>query len=123
MRPALAEIVGEGRTKIQGALQRLEAVSKSLALQGCFEKPLRLFDAGPVQIKMLDPIFHEEGDRPLTREWRLRRRSSCSASSTRSGVLQRVNWPGTRRWCNSCRARSKISGGRLGSRRGNGCDS
>ncbi|CAE7758442.1 NOP14 [Symbiodinium necroappetens] len=67
VRPALAEIVGEGRTKIQGALQRLEAVSKSLALQGCFEKTLRLFDAGPVQIKMLDPIFHEEGDRPLTR--------------------------------------------------------
>ena len=30
-------------------------------------KALKLFDEGAVQIKMLDPIFHEEGDRPLKR--------------------------------------------------------
>ena len=65
VQPAMARIFGEARTKVHGALQKLEAVSRSLALQGC--KPLRLFDVGAVQIKMLDPIFHEEGDRPLKR--------------------------------------------------------
>ena len=65
LRPAMVRIVGEGRDKVRTALQCLESVSKSLALQGC--KPLRMFDAGAVQIKMLDPIFHEEGDRPLKR--------------------------------------------------------
>eukprot|EP00434_Breviolum_minutum_P011972 symbB.v1.2.010556.t1/scaffold694.1/size172116/19 len=44
----------------------VQAINEAVAMTDGL-KPLTLFEEGPVQIKMLDPIFHEEGDRPLKR--------------------------------------------------------
>jgi len=58
-----AEAFVEVSRRLEAEFQSTSGVTadgtSSVSLQ-----PLRLFAAGPAQIKMLDPIFHDEGDRP-----------------------------------------------------------
>ena len=56
LRPCINRLPRKGFDKV---IKALHVSSTGMAL-----KPLKLFDEGAVQIKMLDPIFHEEGDRP-----------------------------------------------------------
>lgn len=97
LRPALQRIPSSNREAISKALGLLEeSTGSSQALT-----PLRLFESGPAQIKMLDPIFHEEGDRPtrgmeaseskqLERRLNKERRSAARQLSRDAAVVQRI---------------------------------
>lgn len=62
LRPCLSRLPRKNAS-IEKAVQ---AINEAVAATGSM-KPLTLFEEGAVQIKMLDPIFHEEGDRPMQR--------------------------------------------------------
>eukprot|EP00930_Biecheleria_cincta_P049401 TRINITY_DN34611_c0_g1_i1.p1 TRINITY_DN34611_c0_g1~~TRINITY_DN34611_c0_g1_i1.p1 ORF type:complete len:806 (+),score=195.64 TRINITY_DN34611_c0_g1_i1:86-2503(+) len=96
LRPALQHIPSKNREAISKALGLLEESSCSQALN-----PLRLFETGPAQIKMLDPIFHEEGDQPtrgmdaseskqLERKLNKERRAAARQLSRDAAVVQRI---------------------------------
>eukprot|EP00928_Gymnodinium_smaydae_P093087 TRINITY_DN770_c0_g8_i1.p1 TRINITY_DN770_c0_g8~~TRINITY_DN770_c0_g8_i1.p1 ORF type:complete len:826 (-),score=245.29 TRINITY_DN770_c0_g8_i1:115-2592(-) len=62
LRRAAASDAEPGRTQAAA----LQAALTAAGLTGTASlKPLQLFETGPAQIRVLDPIFHEEGDRPL----------------------------------------------------------
>eukprot|EP00931_Biecheleriopsis_adriatica_P049410 TRINITY_DN28584_c0_g1_i1.p1 TRINITY_DN28584_c0_g1~~TRINITY_DN28584_c0_g1_i1.p1 ORF type:complete len:821 (+),score=288.13 TRINITY_DN28584_c0_g1_i1:51-2513(+) len=108
VRPVLRRISGGGGK--EAVAEALKLLDTALCPAGSEENsksshgftPLRLFEAGPAQIKMLDPIFHEEGDRPaakgmelsetkqLERRLNKERRAAARQLSRDASVLQQL---------------------------------
>ncbi|CAJ1337915.1 unnamed protein product [Effrenium voratum] len=103
MEPAVKSMIMQ--TILQPRLGRLlgkKVISQALQIldEGGPLKPLQLFEEGAVQIKMLDPIFHEEGDRPrgmeasetkqLHRKLNQERRAAARQLSRDSAVVQQL---------------------------------